>query len=251
MEDFALADLACLLEFVRSVQAAPDLPAYVAALFGIRALVPATVIGYNEVDLGTGDTYSVLDPPDAAFDGVEDVFAEVADQHPVLRHFQEAGATGPMALSDFLSPDKLHGLDLYTRVYGPMGVEDQLSFLLPSTPGTMIAVLINRSRPGFSERERRLVELVQPNLGQAFTDARARSDPLDLKRLEELGLSPREAEVMQLLATGLSSEEIAERLVISPHTLRRHVQRILDELEVGSRAAAVARVLGPPVASSN
>jgi DNA-binding CsgD family transcriptional regulator len=245
MEDFALDELACLLEFVRSVQAAPDLLAYVAALFGIRALVPGNIIGYNEVNLATGDTYSLLDPPDAAFDGVERVFAELAHEHPVMRHFEQTGDSGPKALSDFLTADELHELDLYARIYAPMGVEDQLSFLLPSEREAMIAVLINRGERGFSERERSLVKLLQPNLGQAFRDARMRSDPLDLRRLAEFGLSPREAEVMRLLATGMSSEQIAQQLVISPHTLRRHVQRILAHLQVPSRAAAIAKVLGP------
>ncbi|MDP8929616.1 MAG: LuxR C-terminal-related transcriptional regulator [Actinomycetota bacterium] len=54
-------------------------------------------------------------------------------------------------------------------------------------------------------------------------------------------LSPREVEVLGLVARGLSNQEIAERLVLSTHTIRRHVSNILTKLRVSSRTAAVAR----------
>ncbi|NLT04744.1 MAG: hypothetical protein GXY03_00390 [Solirubrobacterales bacterium] len=54
------------------------------------------------------------------------------------------------------------------------------------------------------------------------------------------GLSPRELEVLRLVAGGLSDAEIAERLVVSPHTVHRHVANIRAKLRQPSRAAAVA-----------
>lgn len=53
-------------------------------------------------------------------------------------------------------------------------------------------------------------------------------------------LSPREVEVLTLVAQGLSDPEIAERLVVSPHTVHRHVANIRAKLRLPSRAAAVA-----------
>ncbi len=53
-------------------------------------------------------------------------------------------------------------------------------------------------------------------------------------------LSPREIEVLKLVAQGLSDAEIAERLVVSPHTVHRHVANIRAKLRLPSRAAAVA-----------
>jgi pimeloyl-ACP methyl ester carboxylesterase/DNA-binding CsgD family transcriptional regulator len=54
-------------------------------------------------------------------------------------------------------------------------------------------------------------------------------------------LSMREREVLGLVAGGLSDTQIAERLVISPHTVHRHVANILAKLRLPTRAAAAAQ----------
>jgi DNA-binding CsgD family transcriptional regulator len=53
-------------------------------------------------------------------------------------------------------------------------------------------------------------------------------------------LTPREREVLTLVAQGLNDAEIADRLVVSPHTVHRHVANVRTKLRLPSRAAAVA-----------
>lgn len=53
-------------------------------------------------------------------------------------------------------------------------------------------------------------------------------------------LTPRELEVLQLLAEGLTQTQIARELVISPRTVGTHIQNLLGKLDVHSRAQAVA-----------
>jgi len=55
-------------------------------------------------------------------------------------------------------------------------------------------------------------------------------------------LSPREREVFDLMVAGLSNKAIAQTLVISPNTVKRHLRAIFSKLDVNSRAAAVAKV---------
>jgi DNA-binding NarL/FixJ family response regulator len=56
-------------------------------------------------------------------------------------------------------------------------------------------------------------------------------------------LTPREREVLTLLTKGLNHKEIAERLVITPRTVAKHIEHILVKLGVHSRAQAVAVAL--------
>jgi len=53
-------------------------------------------------------------------------------------------------------------------------------------------------------------------------------------------LSARELEILALVAVGLSNREIADRLVLSPHTVHRHVANVRSKLRQPTRAAAAA-----------
>lgn len=63
------------------------------------------------------------------------------------------------------------------------------------------------------------------------------STPHDSARLAVL--TPREREMVSLVATGLSNQEIAERMFLSPFTVRAHVQRAMTKLEARDRAQLV------------
>jgi DNA-binding CsgD family transcriptional regulator len=63
---------------------------------------------------------------------------------------------------------------------------------------------------------------------------------LSLQALGELGLTPREAEVLHALARGDDHEAVAAEMAVSPRTVAKHVQHIHAKLGVSSRAQAVA-----------
>jgi DNA-binding NarL/FixJ family response regulator len=72
-----------------------------------------------------------------------------------------------------------------------------------------------------------------PPLGSA-------SAPPETRPAAEFDLTPRELEVLQLLADGLSDREIGEALFIAPRTASFHVTNMLRKLDVDSRTAAAA-----------
>jgi RNA polymerase sigma factor (sigma-70 family) len=67
--------------------------------------------------------------------------------------------------------------------------------------------------------------------------SRASSDELDV-------LTDREREVLVLLAQGMTNKEIAENLVITTNTVKRHLKAIFEKLNVHTRSAAAARAVG-------
>jgi two-component system, NarL family, response regulator LiaR len=65
--------------------------------------------------------------------------------------------------------------------------------------------------------------------------------PVDPARLERLGITPREHEILQLVAQGLSTREIAGRLSVSENTVKTHTSRLLTKLDARRRTQAVQR----------
>jgi len=62
---------------------------------------------------------------------------------------------------------------------------------------------------------------------------------LDEARLQELGITPRELEILGLIATGLGNREIADSLCVSENTVKTHSSRLLDKLGAKRRTQAV------------
>ena len=110
------------------------------------------------------------------------------------------------------------------------------------------------SELGRHDRARREAEMALVTFAELGADGeRARAETMLAKRsgaratLPEptvdtplSALSPRELEVLSLVAEGLTNRDIAERLVISEHTVNRHVANILRKLGLRSRTAAAS-----------
>lgn len=61
----------------------------------------------------------------------------------------------------------------------------------------------------------------------------------DQHKLESLGITPRELEVLELIAAGLSNKEIAARVYVSENTVKTHSSRMFDKLGARRRTQAV------------
>jgi DNA-binding NarL/FixJ family response regulator len=104
-------------------------------------------------------------------------------------------------------------------------------FLLKDAPEPQLLAAIRVAADGGSM----FAPAVTRRLIERFT---TRPDPL--RRRPDLGrLTPRELEVLHLIAEGLSNGEIAARLVVTEHTAKTHVAHILDKLGLRDRVQAV------------
>jgi DNA-binding CsgD family transcriptional regulator len=63
----------------------------------------------------------------------------------------------------------------------------------------------------------------------------------DQSRIDSLGISKREYEVLELMAKGLSNQEIADKLFVSLNTIKTHSSNLFLKLEVGRRTQAVQK----------
>jgi DNA-binding CsgD family transcriptional regulator len=61
----------------------------------------------------------------------------------------------------------------------------------------------------------------------------------DDEKLAALGITPRELEILELIAQGLSNKEIAERVFVSENTVKTHSSRVFDKLGARRRTQAV------------
>ena len=61
----------------------------------------------------------------------------------------------------------------------------------------------------------------------------------DAARLEQLGITPRELDILEAMAAGLSNREIAERLFVSENTVKTHAVRLFAKLSARRRTQAV------------
>ena len=60
-------------------------------------------------------------------------------------------------------------------------------------------------------------------------------------RVEQLGITPRELEILEAMAAGLSNREMAERLYVSENTVKTHTARLFEKLSARRRTQAVQR----------
>jgi LuxR family transcriptional regulator, maltose regulon positive regulatory protein len=179
----------------------------------------------------------------AAADELE-VIAEAIGTDPLRASAKFAGGVATATTGDHPAARRLleDATDLYLRCRAPF--ETARSRIELS--GTLHAM--GRTAAAIEELQKALRSLRE--LGAGHEAARAAS------RLSELGapvdrglrsgarspaLTTRQLDVLRLVAEGLSDKEIARRLVLSEHTVHRHIANILTRFGVPSRAAAVAQ----------
>lgn len=94
------------------------------------------------------------------------------------------------------------------------------------------------------EMDRRvMITLCRCNAGRYFLLVREESAKIAADRLQSLGLSQREAEVMHWVCEGKTNPEIATILTITVHTVNRHIEHIFSKLDVDNRQKAIVAVM--------
>ncbi|MEV7295448.1 response regulator transcription factor [Streptomyces microflavus] len=110
---------------------------------------------------------------------------------------------------------------------------------LPDGLGAALTSTPVHAPPRQREHSESLSQL-QPPVGQSLVTGGSVSPP----NRQQYGLSSREVEVMELIASGMSNQQIAATCFISEKTVKNHINRIFTKLHSASRSEAIARWLG-------
>jgi DNA-binding CsgD family transcriptional regulator len=205
----------------------------------LARLVPGEIVGYNERELASHRILvTAVAPSFAPPDEVSSAVMTFCSEYP-LSMMRRHSETRALKISDFASSIQLHRLDYYNHALRPLGIEHQMRLWLTAPSGVARFFYISRRRADgdFAERDRDLLELVRPFL-LAFHER------FDVHVAEEAttdGLTDRETEILAWVARGKTNQEIAALLVVSPHTIRKHLEHVFQKLRVHTRTAAVAR----------
>ena len=235
-----------------------------------RAKTASAILGHARLALDAGDARTASDLVDRYVRGLEPVpmlarapalelavqariaddrIDDAADSARELRALAEAAGTSALRAAADLADGRLaaargahddartlleDAVDRYERSGAP--------FETAQARVELVECLLATGRPDPAEREARLAVDSLAALGaagelpraQAVLAACARSTPT------APSVTPRERDVLRLLAEGLTNRQIAGRLVVSEHTVHRHVTNILRKLGLPSRAAAAA-----------
>jgi DNA-binding CsgD family transcriptional regulator len=242
-----------LLDLVAEIQGLLDLSELWAGLLpALGRLLPSDWVSLHELDVESGAVhgYALPEPRPEWYAA----FRRLAHEHPLVKQFVTIGDGRAHRLSDFVTRDELHALAMYKEVYGPMGIESQIGFVIRSEPSRVVGFALARGLPDYDDDERDLLNRARPFVIQAYRNALTHArlaqtaGQAQLRRdralavLADCGLTPREAETLLRAGLGHSTASTAIELHISRRTVEKHFERAYRKLDVAGRPQAVARL---------
>ena len=229
-----LVDLVQLAKAARSPRQPP-----VELLDGLATLVGCDFVSYQDADpyrrrihVLTGNSWDPEEEPlSERVADADDVFWDLYWTCPPCSYPERTGDVETVTTTtDFFSTRQWLRHPMYLEIQRPTGLPYEMMVSLPESPGHSRRLLFWREGP-FGEGDRLLATLLRPHLLALCPP------PPDAPGT----LSPRQRDLMGLVADGLSNRQVARRLAISEGTVRKHLENIYARLDVTNRTAAVSR----------
>jgi DNA-binding CsgD family transcriptional regulator len=240
-------DLRAALEFVETAWALADRRAFTPqTLAALNELIPCDDVGYSDIDRVHRRILDYVGTEEGDGDGDHEPFWRIVDDHPLCRHHQAYADFSATRLSDVISRPRLVNSRIFAEWFRPLGIAAELEIGITRSRTRTRNFVLDRAHGDFSARDRAILELLRPHLRRVHEMTELRrvvgaSQPDDLDRL-----TAREAEILELVAAGLTNAAIAERLWVSPGTVKKHLENVYAKLGVANRAAAVVRITPTP-----
>ncbi len=249
LEPLRYSDLRAAFEFIETAWSlAGERAVTPETLDALNLLIPCDEVSYCRIDHLERRVVEYCDTNGS--DGGADNFWEIIDVHPLCRHQQAYADFSATRLSDVVSRRRLVNSRIYSDWFRPAGIEAELEAGISRSRAHTRNFILERAHGDFSTRDRAVLELVRPHLARIDETTQLRAACGDARPDEPEVLTTRETEILELVAAGLTNAAIAERLWISPGTVKKHLENVYAKLGVANRAAAVAlsnRTAAPPL----
>jgi DNA-binding CsgD family transcriptional regulator len=242
MEGVRGSDLRAVLEFVELAWALADEHAFpLETLEALARIIPCDSVGYTELDRLNKRVieYVGTDEDDG---GDEDLFWDIVGEHPLCRYQQAYADFSAKRLSDVMPHRQLVRTRAYAEWFRPYRIGAELEVGIVRSRTRTRNFVFERAEGDFSARDVAVLGIIAPHLARIHETTQLRRvaatvEPGTLERL-----TTRELEILELVAVGLTNAAIAERLWISPGTVKKHLDNVYAKLGVANRTAAVARI---------
>ena len=235
-----LHQLLAVIDAVRTSVTPAGLPT--AALDLAGELVPCDIVSFAEDAPARQQLYLDQNRPDAEY--------HCLDPAAFYRHYwastycsypaRSGDLTSVCTISDFYTARQWHSTGMYADYHHHLGVEAEVALCLSAPTGRIRRLSFLRGPgPDFDGRDRLLLALLRPYLNETYQELVRRRRPVP-------DLTTRQWELLTLLAQGRTNMEIADHLVVSVTTVRKHLENIFQRLDVTNRTAAIAKAFPAP-----
>ena len=228
-------DLISMLEIAHTgVEDLPPAGLPLALLHQLVQLVECDALSVFECNCDSPMGGWAQEVPATGIDVDDRVFWEHYWDAPHCSYPDRTGDTTSVTLaSDFSTQLEYHRSAMYQDYLKHFEVEHEAMVVLPIGHHHSVRLLFARGKgTDFSERDRAVLQLLRPHINEILHRA-------DAARREVPELTPRQWELMRLVAGGYTNAQIARRLVLSEATVRKHLENIFHRLDVNNRTAAI------------
>lgn len=242
------ADLQGILSFLVDVNDLEfDEPYPVEVVARLQDLVPCDALTYQDVDLHAKRFRAVVGfPRDGEDDEDDEGLYWTVGPCPISDYRMRTGDLSAVRMSDVIGRRRYHELPIYQEYFHPAGLDHMIDLGLPTAPRRHRSFILFRGTGAgdFSERDRAVLEVLRPQLCglEAHAALRRRlSGALRLQGGESstcTELTPREREIVELVAEGKTNAQIAAQLWVASSTVKKHLEHVYEKLGVGRRTAA-------------
>ena len=193
MSQLVQNDYDLFLDCIRELYSIDELPALRLWLLeeALPKLLSSDWFSYNEVDLlHPANTLAILKPEAGAlFQRLFPRFQEVVHQHPLVTRQLQSPEFAVYKISDFLTQEDYHRLELYQDVYRHLGVEYQIAVTIRTEPARVTAFALSRRQNDYTERDRAILEMLRPHLVVAFNNLALARENMAIQDTTSLALN--------------------------------------------------------------